>query len=208
MENIRPTLQGWNIVGYTALIISVILILILSINGIDEQAMRIAIRVTARSSCLLFLCAFLASTLRKMRSDKLTKWFVKNRRYLGLSFAVSHSFHALAIIGLALLATEGTVGTDHGGNLGYFFIIAMTATSFRRTADFIGDRGWKILHTVGMYYLWLAFTYSFGHRLLGGDPWFIYLPFTFLLIAAIILRFAAPKLSKIDRSQSLQESSK
>jgi methionine sulfoxide reductase heme-binding subunit len=208
MESIRPKLQGWNIVGYTALTILLIIILILSINGIDEQGMRIAIRATARSSCLLFICAFMASTLRKMRSNQLTQWFVKNRRYLGLSFAVSHGFHALAIIGLALLATEGTVRTNHGGNLGYFFIIAMAATSFPKTVDFIGDRAWKILHTVGMYYLWLAFTYSFIRRLLGGDSLVIYLPFTILLIAAIILRFVVPKLTKIDRSKLPQESYK
>jgi methionine sulfoxide reductase heme-binding subunit len=201
MKTNRLTPQGWNIVGYSASIVTLLLLLILVVHGIDEEAMRIAIRTTARTSCLLFICAFLASTLRQIKVARLTQWFVRNRRYLGLSLAVSHGFHALAIVGLALLAAEGTVSTDSGGNLGYFFIVAMTATSFPKTADFIGDRFWKILHTVGMYYLWLAFTYSFGHRLASGSSIAIYLPFTALLIVALILRLTAPQLSKWRRNE-------
>jgi ABC-type multidrug transport system permease subunit len=108
---------------------------------------------------------------------------------------------ALAIVGLALLAAEGTVSTDSGGNLGYLFIIAMTATSFPKTANFIGDRLWKILHTVGMYYLWLAFTYSFSHRLANGSPVAIYLPFTALLIVAMVLRLVVLQISRWQRNK-------
>ena len=35
------------------------------------------------------------------------------------------------------------------GGIGYAFIIAMTATSFDRTAAAIGPRAWRILHLVG-----------------------------------------------------------
>jgi DMSO/TMAO reductase YedYZ heme-binding membrane subunit len=93
METNRLTPQGWNIVGYSASIVALLLVLILAMHGIDEEAMRIAIRATACTSCLLFVCAFLASTLRQIKVDRLTQWFVKNRRYLGLSLAVSHAFH-------------------------------------------------------------------------------------------------------------------
>ncbi|MDJ0650455.1 MAG: hypothetical protein QNJ60_17310 [Xenococcaceae cyanobacterium MO_188.B19] len=97
--------QGWNLVKNSAIIIISLLILILIFHGINEQSMRIAIRLTARISCILFLLAFSASSLRRIKSNKLTQWLLRNRRYLGLSMAVSHGFHAIAIIGVAMLST-------------------------------------------------------------------------------------------------------
>jgi hypothetical protein len=178
--------QSWNLVKLSAIIIFSLFVLILIFHGVNELSMRIAIRLTARTSCILFLLAFSATFLRRLKSNKLTQWLLRNRRYLGLSMAVSHGFHAIAIIGAAMLST-GKIPTDnHGGNLGYFFIIAMTITSFSYPASFLGDRGWKILHTVGMYYLWLAFIVTFSEKL--GESMIIYVPFVSLLIMAIALR--------------------
>ena len=179
-------IQRWNLVKVSTIAIVILLALILIFHGINEPSMAIVIRLTARTSCILFLLAFCASSLRRFKSDRFTRWLLQNRRYFGLSMAVSHGFHAIAIIGAAILSTE-TIPTDsHGGNLGYLFIIAMTITSFRYPASFLGERGWQILHTVGMYYLWLAFIYSFSNRL--DESLLIYLPFVSLLIIAIALR--------------------
>ena len=194
MKTSEYPLRGWNIVGWTTLIIALIFLGILIVHGINELSMRIAIRLTARTSCLLFLCAFVASPLRYFWTNNLTKWLRGNRRYLGVAMAVSHGFHAIAIIGLAILTSDPSLSNNHGGNLGYFFIIAMTATSFQPTAALLGHRNWKILHTVGMYYLWLAFIYSFSHGLEKSVV--IYLPFVSLLAIAILLRSIVP-LSKV-----------
>jgi methionine sulfoxide reductase heme-binding subunit len=188
--------QKWNIVGFSAIAIATILAIIFIFNGINEEAMRIAIRATARTSCILFASAFIASSVRKFWSNQISTWLQKNRRYLGLSFAVSHTFHALAIIGLAIVTPHTAVTTDHGGNLGYLFIFAMTATSFDRTAKLLSPNAWKILHTVGMYYLWLALTYAFSMRIIDGKSWLIYAPFITLLILAMILRLVSQMRSR------------
>ncbi len=184
--NTKSAYQGWNLVTLSALAIAAILAVIFIVQGINELGMRVAIRLTARTSCLLFLSAFIASTLPKINSNKLTKWLLKNRRYLGISFAISHGYHALTIVGLVIITSGEAYEFDHGGTLGYIFIAAMTATSFRPIATLLSPQVWKILHTVGMYYLWIAFTYSFATRL--NISLSIYLPFVALLIAAMILR--------------------
>ena len=194
MKTSKYPLRGWNIVGWTTLVIALIFLGILLVHGINEQSMRIAIRLTARTSCMLFLCAFVASPLRYFWSNQLTKWLRVNRRYLGVAMASSHGFHAIAIIGLAILTTDPSLSNNHGGNLGYLFIIAMTATSFPSTAALLGNRNWQILHTVGMYYLWLAFIYTFSHGL--EKSLLIYLPFVSLLAIAFLLRLTIP-LSKL-----------
>ena len=188
MNGIYANFRDWTIVKYSTLIVGLIFGLIILTHGINELSMRIAIRATARTSCILFIAAFVASSLRHFNSSKFAKWLRANRRYFGISMAISHVFHAIAIIGLAILAYDPDLANDHGGNLGYFFIITMAFTSFKTTATFLGERGWKILHTVGMYYLWLAFIYIFGSRITECIP--IYLPFILLLAVAMLLRLA------------------
>ena len=202
MKTSKYPLRGWNIVGWTTLTIAIIFLCILIVHGINEQSMRIAIRTTARTSCLLFVCAFVSSPLRYFWSNNITKWLRVNRRYLGVAMAVSHGFHAIAIIGLAILTADPSLNNHHGGNLGYFFIIAMTATSFPSTAALLGNQNWKILHTVGMYYLWLAFIYTFSHGL--EKSLFIYLPFVSLLAVAFLLRLIIP-LSKLKIKRGKRE---
>jgi hypothetical protein len=100
--------------------------------------------------------------------------------------AISHGFHAVAIAGVAVLTSENMVRNNLDANLGYVFILLMTITSFQRPAALIGKRGWKILHTVGIYYLWLSFTVAFAGRL--GESSLFYAPWVIVLIFALILR--------------------
>ena len=92
----------------------------------------------------------------------------------------------IAIAGVAILTSENMVRDNHLATLGYIFIILMTITSFKRPAAILGRRNWRILHTVGMYYLWLSFTFSFSKRL--PESWLIYSPFVTVLILVFILR--------------------
>ncbi len=187
-------LQRWNIVGFSALIIGIMVAIIWLIYGIDEQGMRMAIRATARTSYILFLGAFVASALRRIWSNSFTAWLLKNRRYLGISMAVSHTYHAIAILGLWFATSGVTPKFDPGGALGYLFLIAMTITSFERPAAWIGQPAWKILHTTGMHFFWLAFTLEFSLRI--QESMLIYLPLVILLVLAIMLRLFAPRMQR------------
>lgn len=185
MNRVLP-FQKWQIVQSSTLIIATVFALILLAKGMSEDSFRLLIRFTARSSCILFLLAFIASTWQKLKPSQASSWLVQNRRYLGLSMAISHGFHAIAIAGVAILTSENMVRDNFTANLGYIFILLMTITSFKRPAAILGRRNWKILHTLGMYYLWLSFTVTFGKRL--GESWLFYTPWVAILISALILR--------------------
>lgn len=180
------SLQKWQIVKLSSISIATIFALVLLIQGINENSFRILVRFTARSSCILFLLAFVASALQKFKPSKVSNWLLRNRRYLGLSMAISHGFHAVAIAGVAILTSENMVQDNFDASLGYVFILLMTITSFPRLAALLGKRGWKILHTLGMYYLWLSFTVAFSTRI--GESWLFYTPWTAALFSALILR--------------------
>ncbi|MGL5064145.1 MAG: hypothetical protein ACRC62_29515 [Microcoleus sp.] len=194
MIGTKFTVRGWQIVGFCALTIGTIVGVIWLFYGIEESGMRLAIRATGRTSCLLFLSAFVASSLHKLRSTSLSGWLLKNRRYLGISMAVSHTYHAIALYGL-WLATDGSAPSfDPLGTFGYILLLAMTVTSFNGPATWLGKRGWKILHTAGIHFFWLGFLFEYSYRLPKSIA--IYSPFVILLILAMILRLLASRKHK------------
>ena len=149
--------QGWIIVGWAALALSAMVAGIIAIYGAGEEGARVTIRATARTSFVLFLTAFTATALVRLWPGGLTKWVRANRRYIGVSFGVSHAFHAIGIAALAFITSgasirETDISALVGGSLAYLFIAAMVFTSFDRTAAMLGQKKWQILHTTGMYY--------------------------------------------------------
>src|SRR5207247_2125659 len=74
---------------------------ILSTPHPGESELRVTLRVTALVSATFFLAAFTASAWRRLRPTPTTRWLLRNRRYLGLSFAAPPLVHGLAILALA-----------------------------------------------------------------------------------------------------------
>ena len=187
-------LQEWRIVGFSALLVGTIVTFVALIHGVDEQGMRMAIRATGRTSTLLFTTAFVASSLRQVWNTSLSRWMLKNRRYIGLSMAVSHTYHAVALVGLWFVTNGAAPKIEPLGTLGYVLLIVLTVTSFKFPAKLLGKRGWKIVHKTAMHYLWLGLLFEYGLKLSKSN--FIALPFVILLILAMILRFAAGRMQK------------
>src|SRR5688500_4145822 len=94
----RIALFGWPIVGWATLAVVAIQIADLPIAGTGEEGVRMAIRASARTSVVLFGLAFVASSLYRLAPSAFSRWLIANRRYLGVSFAVSHAIHLAAIV--------------------------------------------------------------------------------------------------------------
>jgi len=184
--------KGWWLVAWTALTVGTIAALVLAVHGSKQQGMHLILRATA---LVLFLAVFVASPLRAAWPSRATRWLVENRRYLGVSFATSHTIHFAAIIGLTRVspARPDLVVLLLGG-LGYAFILAMAATSFDTTAAWLGPRRWKMLHTCGVYYIWSVFTLTS----LGGvrhDP--LSVVSVALLASALLLRLLPSRAPRV-----------
>jgi hypothetical protein len=183
-------LRGWPIVGCAAVGIAIMIVVILALAGTGEGGIRVVIRATARTSAALFTAAFVASSLHRLWPGPASRWLLANRRYLGVSFAVSHLAHFLAILALAgwsfrrMVADAGPAAAMLGG-IAYVFIAAMTATSFDRTAAWLGPRRWTRLHTTGVWYVWGVFFVSFAPRVTESA---LYWPFALGLLGALVVR--------------------
>jgi methionine sulfoxide reductase heme-binding subunit len=161
--------EGWRLFAVLALTLIGLCLWIAGMRQFEVEGVRMVIRFTARSSLLLFSLAFGAAALARLWPHPWTLWLRRNRRFVGVSFAASHGLHAMAIAAFAALDPAGfaaatSLASEVFGGIGYAVIIAMTATSFDRTAQRLGPRAWRLLHLVGGYYLWVQFMVAFGKR--------------------------------------------
>ena len=167
--------------------------------GTDEAALRTLVRATAQVSFALFLPVYAASPLRRLWPAPATRWLLRNRRYLGVSFAWAHGLHLLAIAMLVLLlgdAFESDPVVLVFGGFTYLLLAGMVLTSTDRTARWLGPRRWNLLHRTGIHALWLLFTISWAGR--AASPY--YLALTLLAGAVAGLRLAALRTRRAARS--------
>lgn len=141
---------------------------------------------TVRVSALFFLVAFTAGPLLRLTKAPWLRPVVANRRYIGLGFALTHSFH-LAFIVLwvnefpELLDTTVLVG----GGIAYVLMYLQALTSNDYSLRKLG-RYWRWLHTFSMYYLWFIMTVTFV-----GHDYVIARIYTAVLVIAMIVRLVA-----------------
>ena len=153
--------------------------------------MRAIIRVTAFTSALPFLLVFVARPLHRLRRSTATRWLMMNRRYLGLSVAASHWWHLVAIIALVSWYSAGGPGisplTKLFGGGGFVMLALMAATSNDASQRALG-RGWRWLHLVGLWIVWLDFMFTYSGSVTVAP---LHAAMTLLFAAALLLRVAA-----------------
>lgn len=195
----RSLFEGWPLLATITVLLAAVVLGDAAAHGFDAESTRAAVRVTARTSFVLFCLAYSAAALVRFWPSTWTRWQRRNRRQLGLAFAISHGMHALALAAFAsalpeTFKQETSIGMFVAGGIGYGFIIAMAATSFDRTAAAIGPRAWSWLHGVGAFYIWVGFVNAFGSRALARPGYWV---FVGILLAVMALRLLAMRRKKL-----------
>ncbi len=157
--------------------------------GFTEEGTREMIRWSARISVVLFSLAFAASGIHRLVQNSLTFWLLMNRKYLGISFAIVHLEHLFFLVILQynfhpVFEKAKTISLI-GGGLAYLFLILMLLTSFELFSKFLSKKQWKVLHTVGGYWILFIFLRSYWKRALTEYEYF---PIAILLVLVIIVR--------------------
>ncbi len=151
-----------------------------------DYAYQFGLLATVRASATVFLIVFVSGPLYRITRAGWLRPVLANRRYLGISFAILHTFH-LAFILLWMQANPGLATTQVliGGGAAYFLMALMALTSNNWSVAHMG-KGWGRLHTVAAYYICAIMFITFiGHDYLVARL------FTALFLAALILRLFA-----------------
>ena len=134
----------------------------LLVQGAGEEGVRLGIRATARTTALVLAVVFCASALRRRWPGPATNWLMRNRRYLGLSAAVSHGYHLIFILVLYALGEGGDtpIVAVVGGGWGFVLLAALAATSNDASQRSL-RKNWRRLHVVGVWTVWIIFAVSY-----------------------------------------------
>ena len=138
---------------------------------------------------MLFCIAFGASAIHRWLQNSFTWWGFMNRKYFGISFALMHLIHLFFLFLLQknfhpVFERAATISLLSGG-LAYLFLGLMLLTSFPFFAKKISTSSWKILHTVGGYWIWWIFFISYAKRVRTELD---YLPLVLLFVGVLFLR--------------------
>ena len=198
MSAARGAFSGGRLFWLLAFGLLAMTLAILATQGSGEPGLRMLIRATARTSLALFGAAFAASALRRLWPTPATAWLLRERRYLGLSFAFSHALHLLAILAARRELGAGfevdLVTIVFGGGA-YVMIALMAATSSDRAVAMLGRRRWRTLHLVGGYWIWIIFANSYTARAVmavaRGSESLAYVPVAAFVWGVLGLRIAA-----------------
>lgn len=187
-------MRGWRIVAVATGVLLAHFGAVVALYGTDEEGLRVLVRATARASFLLFLPVYVASSARRLWPSPATRWMLRNRRYLGLSFFVAHMLHLDAIWTLDLLLGDAfrvDPVTLVGGGLAYVLVTAMALTSSDRAVRWLGPRRWRRLHRFGIHYIWAIWAFTWTNLAFQLQAGGLYALPALLTFAALGVRVAA-----------------
>ncbi len=150
-----------------------------------------AVRITGRTSLVLFLGAFVGTALRSLWRTSLSEWVERQRGRLLIALAGSHTVHLGTIIALGAVSHGRALEQPIGpvivfGGVAYLLIYTMAAAGLKRAARWTWPSRIR-LNAVGMYYVWLIFLVTYAPRTAHS---LFYLPFTLVLLSALLLRLS------------------
>jgi sulfoxide reductase heme-binding subunit YedZ len=194
----HPLLNGWPLFGVIAgLSFAIILAGLATIGTSTPEATVAMIRLSVQLASPWIYLAFVATALVQLFPSSFSTWLLRNRRYVGLSFAAGFGWQAVFIA--VLLGLHGdyyaTVLHDTAEfitrMLSYALLLALTVTSFFPVRRAMDPRHWRLLHRVGIWYFWAAIWVSYAETVMVGDTRLIAIVYTVTGLLVLTVRFAA-----------------
>lgn len=166
-EKLRhKAINAWNLFWLIAGPISIGMLAAMSHKDLSgAAAVSSMIQLSVRCAVPLLFIAFAASSIQALLPGPLSRWLLRNRKYVGLSFAAAMAWQAFFILWLVTVHTDYYVNQVYvlrdaiEGVTGYLFLIAMTVTTFSWGRKQLNPRQWRLLHLSGIYFLW-AYAFS------------------------------------------------
>jgi len=106
-----------------------------------------------------------ASSVQMLFPGAFTNWWLRNRKYIGMCFAVAMAWQGLFIFIMSNFFREYyyadvyLLRDELEGSIGYIFLPAMVVTSFGFARKYLNQKQWKLIHKSGIYFLW-AYPFS------------------------------------------------
>ena len=154
-------LGGWGLFFAVTIAMCVAVVLKMrTFDMTDPENVSSMIQLSVRMSVPWLYLAFAASSLVVVLPSPLSRWMIRNRRYLGLLFAAGMAWQLTFIVWMVAgywgyYRDDAYYFWDVAVQIpGYMVLTAMTLTSFWPGRRMLSSRQWQVLHRTGIYILW------------------------------------------------------
>jgi len=186
----KPTTGEW--MG-AAFVVALAIVLAVRLGVEPREQLTLALRLTARWSFLWFWLASAGGALAALFGPSFQPLAQRGRDF-GLAFASAHLVH-LGLV--AWLLYRSVTPFPRSAliffGIAVFWIYLLALLSIRRLAAMLAPAIWRIVRTLGVEYISLAFLADFAKNPFQGGVRHLvaYLPFLVLAVAGPLLRLTA-----------------
>ena len=162
----HKAINGWGL--FCLVSIPMCMVMIIASAGADLSGgagVSKMIGFSVRCAVPFIFMVVAASSVQILFPGPFPMWWLRNRKYIGLCFAVAMFWQALFIFIMSnvyrdyYFADVYLLRDELEGSVGYIFLVAMVLTSFNIFRKHLNLKQWKLIHKSGLYFLW-AYPFS------------------------------------------------
>lgn len=162
----HKAINQWRLFWLVSVPMSLMMIIeMMGVDLTDAAAVSHMISYSVRWAVPIIFLVTATSALQVLFPGPLPKWLLRNRKYIGMCFAVAMAWQGLFIFMMSnffrdyYFAEIFYLRDELEGSTGYIFLAMMVVTSFKFGRKPLNAKQWKLLHKSGLYFLW-AYPFS------------------------------------------------
>lgn len=159
-------INAWSLFWLIAIPMSIVMVVeMMAVDLSTGAGVSSMIGYSVRFAVPFVFLVVAISSLQILFPGPLPMWLLRNRKYLGLCFAVAMAWQGLFIFIMSVFFREYyyedvyLLRDELEGSIGYLFLPAMVLTSFHFVRKHLTASQWKLIHKTGLYFL---FAYPFS----------------------------------------------
>ena len=162
----NKAINGWQL--YWLIAIPMSIAMIIAMMGADMTTgpgVSTMIGFSVRFAVPFIFLVVAASSVQILFPGPFPTWWLRNRKYLGMCFAVAMAWQGTFILMMSNFFREYyfeniyLLRDELEGSIGYIFLPAIVVTSFHFGRKHLSPKQWKLLHKSAIYFL---FAYPFS----------------------------------------------
>jgi DMSO/TMAO reductase YedYZ heme-binding membrane subunit len=194
----NKTINGWRLFWLISIPMSIIIAMeMMQTDMSSGEGLSHMIGYSVRFAIPFIYLVVAASSVQILFPGPFSNWWLRNRKHIGLCFAVAMAWQGLYIFIVSTFLRDYYFNEIYyfrdelEGTIGYLFLAAMVVTSFQFGRKYFNQKQWKLIHKGGVYVLF-AYPHSvYWWSLTYADPQLYNYVFYYAGFLAFTLRIAA-----------------
>ena len=207
----NKAINGWSLFWLISVPMSIVMVV--AMTGVDlttGPGVSTMIGFSVRWAVPFIFLVVATSSLQILFPGPIPLWLLRNRKYIGMCFAVAMAWQGLFIFTMSMFFRDYYyddiyfLRDELEGSVGYIFLTAMVVTSFRFARKHLTTKQWKLIHKSGLYFLWAyPFSVYWWNLSYYENPEPIDYVFYWSGFLAFALRIAAWSKQRVQRARKL-----